>query len=128
MTDDAFHFIVFYVAVFFLALYAGLMYLHQKGVNRNVLVLLALGLVSVEAAINTTVTSVTTTSRTAYTQDNDDVRELVENGIPKNTFYRVEKISRKTKNDGAWMNFPSVSLFSSVANADLSDWFRQNGM
>ncbi len=127
VTDDAFHFIVFYVAVFFLALYAGLMYLHQKGVNRNVLVLLALGLVSVEAAINTTVTSVTTTSRTAYTQDNDDVRELVENGIPKNTFYRVEKISRKTKNDGAWMNFPSVSLFSSVANADLSDWFRQMG-
>ncbi len=127
VTDDAFHFIVFYVAIFLLALYVGLLYLHYKGVNRNVLLLLALGLVSLEAAVNTTVTSVTTTSRTAYIRDNDDVRELTENAIPKNTFYRVEKVTRKTKNDGAWMNFPSVSLFSSVASADLSDWFRQMG-
>ena len=36
------------------------------------------------------------------------------------TFYRVEKVDRKTKNDGAWMNFPSVSLFSSAADASLS--------
>lgn len=127
VTDDAFHFIVFYAAILFLALYAGLLYLHQRGFNRNVLVLLALGLVSVEAAINTTVTSVTTTSRAAYVRDNEDVRELMENAVPKDTFYRVEKITRKTKNDGAWMNFPSVSLFSSVANADLSDWFRRMG-
>ncbi len=61
-------FFVFYVAIIFLAVYAGLIYLYQKKkASRNVLVLLALGLVSVEAAVNTTVTSVTTTSRTAYT-------------------------------------------------------------
>ena len=26
--------------------------------------------------------------------------------IKSDTFYRVEKTDRKTKNDGAWMNFP----------------------
>ena len=72
------------------------------------------------------VTSVPTTSRTAYVKDNKDVEELVWNLKP-DTFYRVEKSDRKTKNDGAWMNFPSVSLFSSTANASLSDFFRLLG-
>src|SRR5699024_5455209 len=94
---------------------------------RNVLVLMALGLVSIEAAVNTTVTSVTTTSRTSYTADNEDVINLVEGLMPGDTFFRVEKVTRKTKNDGAWMNFPSVSLFSSTANADLSDFFEKLG-
>lgn len=127
VTEDGFHFIVFYAAIVFLAMYGGLIYLLQKGKNRNILLLLTLGLVSMESAINMTATSVTTTSRTNYIRDNEDVRILVEEYIPKNTFYRVEKMTRKTKNDGAWMNFPSVSLFSSVANADLSKFFRQLG-
>lgn len=127
VTEADFHFIVFYAAIFFLALYAGLLYLYQKGVNRNILILLTLGLVSMEAAVNMTVTSITTTSRTNYIRDNADVEKLVSESIPKTSFYRVEKMTRKTKNDGAWMNFPSVSLFSSVANADLSKLFRQLG-
>lgn len=127
VTESAFHFIVFYAAILFLALYTGLLWLYHQGRNRNVLTLLALGLVSLEAAINMTATSVTITSRTSYVRDNEDVRTLVNEMIPHNTFYRVEKMTRKTKNDGAWMNFPSVSLFSSVANADLSKLFRQLG-
>lgn len=126
VTEEDFHFIVFYVAILFLALYLGLLYLYKKKVNRNVLALLALGLVSLEAAINTTVTSVTITSRTSYVKDNEEV-ELLKDFIPKDTFYRVEKMTRKTKNDGAWMNFPSVSLFSSVASADLSKLFKELG-
>lgn len=125
--EDDFHFIVFYVAILILALYAGLLYLYVQRKNRDMLALLALGLVSLEAAVNMAVTSVTTTSRTSYMRDNEDVRTLAEDYIPHDTFYRVEKVSRKTKNDGAWMNFPSVSLFSSVANADLSKLFKQLG-
>lgn len=125
--EKDFHFIVFYAAIVFLALYLGLLYLYKKGANKNLLLLLSLGLVSIEAAINTAATSVTTTSRTSYIRDNQEVEELVNNTIPKETFYRVEKMTRKTKNDGAWMNFPSVSLFSSVANQDLSKLFRQLG-
>ena len=76
--------------------------------------------------MNTAVTSIPTTSRTSYVKDNQDVEDLVWN-IKSDTFYRVEKTDRKTKNDGAWMNFPSVSLFSSTANASLSDFFRRMG-
>jgi uncharacterized membrane protein YfhO len=74
-----------------------------------------------------TVTSITTTSRTAYIRDNASVERLVESVQPGETFFRMEKVTRKTKNDGAWMHFPSVSLFSSTANADLSALFKKLG-
>lgn len=127
ITDDAFHFSIFYVAIIFLAVYTGLISLYQRGINRNVLVLLALGVVALETAVNTTVTSVTTTSRTSYVKDNKASIDLTESLLPNPDFYRVEKVTRKTKNDGAWMNFPSVSLFSSTANADLSKFFKKLG-
>ena len=72
-------------------------------------------LVAVETALNLGVSSLPTASRTAYVKDNQDTRRLAES-IKCDTFYRVEKGDSKTKNDGAWMNFPSASLFSSVAN------------
>lgn len=126
--QDHFEFYVYYVAVLFLALYGGLLYLYKRGrVNYGVLMALTLAVVSVEAAVNTTVTSVTTTSRTSYIRDNEDVRELTQSLVPSDSFYRIEKVTRKTKNDGAWMNFPSVSLFSSTANADLTDFFKTVG-
>ena len=126
VTQEHFHFIVYYVAIIFLAAYAGLIYIY-KGGRRALAGFLALALVSMEAAINTTVTSVTTTSRESYTADNEEVRILKDSLEPASDFYRVEKKTRKTKNDGAWMNFPSVSLFSSTANADLSKVFKKLG-
>ena len=86
----------------------------------------ALAVVSVESTVNMAVTSIPTTSRTAYVKDNRDVEALTWN-IRSSTFYRVEREERKSKNDGAWMNYPSVSLFSSTANASLSDFFRKIG-
>ena len=128
VTEEHFHFAVFYVALIFLAAYTGLMWLFMKRrVGRNTLILMTLGLVSIESAVNMAVTSVTTTSRTSYVKDNEDVRELVGDLLPNDSFFRVEKVTRKTKNDGAWMNFPSVSLFSSTANADLSAFFKKIG-
>ncbi|MCI9147040.1 MAG: YfhO family protein [Hungatella sp.] len=126
--QEHFEFYTYYVALVFLSLYGGLLYLYKKRkAGLGSITVLALLLVSVEAAINTTVTSITTTSRTSYVKDNKDVRELVESLVPSSTFYRIEKVDRKTKNDGAWMNFPSVSLFSSTANADLTEFFKDIG-
>lgn len=128
VTQSHFHFIVYYVAILFLALYLGIIYLFKmKKCSCNIALLLALSLVAVEAAVNTTVTSVTTTSRTSYIRDNEDVRSLTAAVRSDESFYRVEKIDRKTKNDGSWMNFPSVSLFSSMANADLTAFFKSLG-
>lgn len=128
VTEEHFHPVVYYVAILFLALYLGTICLYQKGSRyHNMALLLTLAVVAIEAAVNTTVTSVTTTSRTAYKNDNAAVEKLVETLQPADTFYRVEKVTRKTKNDGAWMHFPSVSLFSSTANADLSALFKKLG-
>lgn len=121
-----FHFSVFYVAIIVLAMYAGLLHMFKIG-KCELAACLALILVSVEAAANTAVTSVTITSREAYTRDNEDVYMLMDMVEPSDDFYRVEKKTRKTKNDGAWMNFPSISLFSSTANADLTEFFKRMG-
>ncbi|MCD8084510.1 MAG: YfhO family protein [Clostridiales bacterium] len=128
VTGKDFHFLVFYVAILFLGLYLGAIAMYRRGGGfRQAAFLYTLMVVAVEAGINTTVTSVTTTSRTAYTEDNADVEALVASLTPNDTFFRMEKVSRKTKNDGAWMHFPSVSLFSSTADANLSDLFRKLG-
>lgn len=127
VTDDAFQFPVFFGSIILLGVYAGIICLYQNGISKNVLVLLTLGVVSLEAAVNTAVTSVTTTSRTSYIKDNEASVRLTESLMPNKSFYRVEKVTRKTKNDGAWLNFPSVSLFSSMANADLSAFFKKIG-
>lgn len=126
--QDHFQFYVYYVAILFLAIYAGLVYLYKNEKKRyGTLMILALAVVSIEAAVNTTVTSVTTTSRTSYIKDNEEVERLVDSLFPAETFFRIEKVTRKTKNDGAWMNFPTVSLFSSTANSSLTAFFKEVG-
>ena len=80
-----------------------------------------------EVCINTNETGYSTTSRSAYFDDNDDIEELL-SGIDDDGFYRVEKVSRRTKNDGAWSNYMSASLFSSSALAAISDFYEIMGM
>lgn len=125
--EEQFHFAVFYAAILFLALYTGCIYLyHSRKWCRDGILLAALGLVFCESAVNMAVTSVPTTSRTAYVKDNEDTM-LLADSIRSPVFYRIEKGESRTKNDGAWMNFPSASLFSSVASAAMSDFFKSVG-
>lgn len=131
VTDDAIHFSVFYLSGLFVLLYYCFLYTERTRTKRSHhwTVLAMLVIVSVEATLNMAVTSVTTTSRTAYVSDNKDVEKLVQAvRAEDDSFYRFEKITRKTKDDGAWMNFPSVSLFSSTAYAHCSDFFKRMGM
>lgn len=122
-----FTFGVYYAAMGFIAFYALMIWLYRtKKVGYNVFMFVLLAAVSVESAVNTTITSVTTTSRTAYTEDNKDVITLTQS-VKQDPFCRFEKITRKSKDDGAWMNFHSVSLFSSTARSDLSAFFTKLG-
>ena len=124
---EQFHFAVFYAAILFLALYTGCIYLyHSRKWCRDGVLLAVLGLVFCESAVNMAVTSIPTTSRTAYVKDNEDTM-LLADSIRSSVFYRIEKGESRTKNDGAWMNFPSASLFSSVASAAMSDFFKSVG-
>ena len=45
-----------------------------------------------------------------------------------NDFYRVERDDMKTKDDGAFMHFPSSSIFSSSAYAAGTAFYKKVGM
>ena len=127
--NDQFHFAVFYGALILTAIYAGLFHAYRKGIftpQRTAIVLLIIAVIEVSA--NAALTSFTTTSRTAYLKDNNEIRTLIDRTAETDAdFYRFERINRKTKDDGAWLNFHAVSLFSSMANAGCTSFFSKLG-
>lgn len=124
---EYFHFAVYYAAMFLVAFYAWMLRLWRtRSIRRSRLFALLLFAVFLEGTVNLAVTSVPTTSRTEYTEDNRDIRAL-RDMAPKEDFFRFEKVKQKSKDDGAWLNFPSVSLFSSTAQKSLSDFMRDVG-
>ena len=126
--SDQFHFIIFYLALIYLMFYVGFIYLYKRTkVGHASIAFYALLVVVVESTLNMAFTSITTTSRTSYVEQDANIETLIDGVMPSDDFFRVEKIDRKTKNDGAWEHFPSVSLFSSVANADLTKFFKYLG-
>ncbi len=129
INDDAFSFGSFYMALVLTALYAVYIHLYRKrAVSRFIIGAAAVFTVIAEISANTAFTSVTTTSRKSYTSDNADARTLISAAKElSDGFFRMERSQRKTKDDGAWLNFPSASLFSSMANADCTDLFRKLG-
>ena len=40
----------------------------------------------------------------------------------------MEKVSNRTKNDGSWLGYHTISTFSSVANANLTDFYKTIGL
>ena len=112
---------VTWISLILVGLYALILGLYSSGkLKRSGAYMAALILVVAELTANAAVTSFTTCSRIDYVKDNNDIRYLVEKTQKDTDFFRYEKGARKTKNDGAWLNFPSVSLFSSTANADCT--------
>ncbi|HCS68197.1 MAG TPA: hypothetical protein DIW34_08555, partial [Oribacterium sp.] len=94
VTDDAIHFSAFYLTALFVLLYYYFMYTDRTRTAdaRRWTAFGILLVVSVEATLNMAVTSVTTTSRTAYVRDNEDVEKLVEAVRAEDPgFYRFEK-------------------------------------
>ena len=127
--DDAFPFGSFYMALVLTAAYALFMHMFRSGRTRRKIIGAAVFMTAlIELSANTAYTSITTTSRKAYTDDNADIRILTAEAESRaDGFYRMERSQRKSKDDGAWLNFPSASIFSSMANADCSDFFRKLG-
>ncbi len=129
ITDDAFEWYTFYVSLGLVLLYGLFFYMEQhRRWGYNILLFAVLFAVSLESLVNMAATSVTVTSRNNYIQDNAEVKALVSRVRQTDQgFYRFEKMSRKTKDDGAFMHFPSVSIFSSMAYAACSDLFELLG-
>ncbi|MDR1765693.1 MAG: YfhO family protein [Lachnospiraceae bacterium] len=127
VVQDQAPFWAYYVAMVFLMLYAGLLILYKQGrLSKTVLLTLALILVITETGVNMAVTSITTVTRSAYMADADDVRKLVAT-LPEGEFYRIDKTDFKAKDESAWINYPSLSLFSSTADAGVTEFFKRIG-
>ena len=122
---------VFYGSAIFMIIYTVIIYAMRRGrTGRDILIVLLIATAALETCIDTTVTSVSTVSRYEYTNYDQAMEEILpeikekENG----DFYRVEKVSNRTKNDGAWLGYHTISTFSSVANANLSHFYTTLGL
>lgn len=128
VTED-FSYAIIYVSILFLSLYALLFHLYnKKRISPKLSCILLFICVISEAFINTTVTSVNTTGRSAYVKDNPAITKLLSDIAETDTgFYRVEKLKRRTKNDSAWHHYRGVSIFSSTANAGFGEFLANMG-
>lgn len=131
ITDDAFNWWVYLLSILFAGMYGGVLYLmHKKNASKNTLIMLALVVLVTEMTINTGLTSISTSSRTTYTGEDSSVKSLVNaaEAYERSPFFRIEKVSTRTKNDGAWLDYNSGSIFSSSANANMTSLYKMLGM
>ena len=98
-----------------------------KQVFRILLFVFLMILCVTETSINANETGYSTTDRVAYTEDNADIEELLDS-VDDGSFFRVEKAKRRTKNDGAWSDYRSASVFSSTTLKGLSKIYASLGM
>ena len=122
----------FYLSILFVMLYGILIHLYRtKGKKwRTPLAAVTLILITVEATLNMSYTSVTTVGRTTYKEYDANVRTLTAEAAADDdtVFYRTEKVNNRTKNDGAWLDYPSASIFSSTAYAHLTSFYKKIGL
>ncbi|MCI8464369.1 MAG: YfhO family protein [Lachnospiraceae bacterium] len=130
ITEETFDFKIYYVTLFFVGLYALLLYYRKSGkAYAPVLAILTVALIAIEASMNTAITSVTTVSRSSYLENQSSFRALAKAIETEDTsLFRIEKEPRKTKNDAALADYHSTSLFSSTANSHLSDLYKTLGL
>ncbi len=131
ITDDAFHWWVYLLSILFAGMYGGVLYLIRKGnTGRNMLIMLSMIILVIEMTLNTGLTSITTASRTTYTSEDSSVKSLVNAAeeYEDSIFFRIDKVATRTKNDGAWLDYKSGSIFSSAANADVTSLYKMLGM
>lgn len=116
----------------FVSIYAVILYLYRTRDGRKGMVALlavSLAAVTAENSINTFHTSLGTVSRSDYLGQQEDYKALY--GWAKEQeegFWRVEKFTRRTKNDGTLAGYPTASLFSSTMNSQVMDLYKRLGM
>ncbi|MGN0515048.1 MAG: YfhO family protein [Lachnospiraceae bacterium] len=130
-TDDFLDFKMVYISAAFIAAYMLLIYIFRaRRVPYEVFLFFFFTITIVECAINFEETALSTTGRTYYLEDNQDIANLLDTADNlSDDFYRVEKISGlRTKNDAAWHDYHSASVFSSTSNGGLSKLYGHLGM
>ncbi len=115
----------------YLVLIAG--YLAGNAKVRSVMLAIGCFAIVAELTLNYDMTGFDTVSRTAYLEYADDYREVLaaaqaEAAESGETFYRVEELERKTKNDAGLYGYRSATQFSSLMNLAVSHFYQDVGM
>ena len=129
--SDTYDFKIFYISGAFILIYALLIYLKKtKNFKIPVIFFAVLCVSVVECTINMESTGLGTTSRTAYLLDYNAVKTVTSDVSDNDdSFYRMDKITgARSKNDGAWHNYHTISTFSSTCSAGMSQLYKYLGM
>ena len=126
--SDSYPFEIVYMSMLFLTFYFIVtIALTNKKINKTFVVYILFIVCIAEATINSDhEESYRTTGYTSYLEDNKAIENLVKD-IDDNSFYRIEKLSRRTKNDAAWNDYRGVSIFSSTANGNFTEFLGRLG-
>ncbi len=127
---------VFIVSAIFLGCYLILVAGYLAGNVKVRRLMLAIGcfVMLAELTLNYDMTGFDTVSRTAYTEYMDDYEKLLatveanEETRTGESFYRVEELERKTKNDAGLYGYRSATQFSSLMNLAVSHFYQDVGM
>ncbi len=118
--------------ILFVTAYAVLLYLYhtKEGKRWHIIIAsFAVMLVITECSVNTFNTTGGTTSRKEYLSKLEDYEALYQLTTEQEAdFYRLEKFTRKTKNDGTLAGYPTASVFSSTLNSQVKDLYKRLGM
>lgn len=122
---------VIYLSLLFIIVYVILTVAARNKKTTGYICLLLIFVTSIsEAAINMDLTGLSKTDRSGYLSDNETLASLV--GTAKesdSSFWRMEKIrGSRTKNDGAWSHYPSISVFSSTSSSGVTELFQALGL
>lgn len=120
----------FYISLLFLFIYFVIFIKFTgKKFNRFLATFTFITVIAIEVFCNMYITSIYTINRSDYMDNVKDIRVAIDNLKNKtNDFYRVERVNMKAKDDGAFIHFPSSSIFSSSSYAAGSDFYKSYGM
>ena len=114
------------------SVYAILLYLHRTRNRREKQIMygaIALVVAIAELGVNMYVTGVSNTNRSEYLGKQEDYRALYEfTAEQEESFCRLEKFSRKTKNDSLLPGYQGASVFSYTMNSQVMDLYKRLGM
>ena len=130
-TKDTFGEVTLVLNISLVAIYGALLYMSLSGTMRKKIFvgIIALCILTAECTVNFSQTGMSTVGRTGYLENQDTIKSFYEKAAKEeNTFFRMEKFKRKTKNDSALGQYPSATLFSSTLNSDVVRLYKRLGM
>lgn len=129
ITDDAFTNRTYLLSACFLLAYGYLLHMYRDTTKISSFLLFCfLSVFTLEAGLNTFLTSCPTVSRSGYLKNYTEYITLANQQKDPDNFRRFERSHRVTSNDGMLYDYPSASLFSSTMNGLVTSFYEEFGL